>query len=198
MRTLAVAAITSLIALALATTASAAPTVSMVWEGSGGSDTIAANVGDTITVLINVTPDANGVSAGGISIDYSVGGSVSTNYVAGLEAINDGTGASFFPSASASYGSGSLAFLSGTACPTGGDSIGNLIPGRCGDDIQSSIGSVADLGGIVSTFAHSGVGGAISGAYTIGSATFVVVPEPATGGLLALGLGALALIGRRR
>jgi hypothetical protein len=162
MRTLAVAAITSLIALALATTASAAPTVSMVWEG------------------------------------YSVGGSVSTNYVAGLEAINDGTGASFFPSASASYGSGSLAFLSGTACPTGGDSIGNLIPGRCGDDIQSSIGSVADLGGIVSTFAHSGVGGAISGAYTIGSATFVVVPEPATGGLLALGLGALALIGRRR
>jgi len=26
----------------------------------------------------------------------------------------------------------------------------------------------------------------------------VVVPEPATGGLLALGLGALAFIGRRR
>jgi hypothetical protein len=198
MRTLAVAAITSLIALALATTASAAPTVSMVWEGTGGSDTIASSVGDTITVLINVTPDATGVSAGGISIDYSAGGTVSTNYVAGLEAINDGTGASFFPMASATYGGGGLTFLSGQACTTLGEASGNFVEGRCGTDFQGTVGSVVDLGGLVSTFAHTGVGGANTAPYTIARATFVVVPEPATGGLLALGLGALALIGRRR
>ena len=203
MRTLAVAAITGLLALAMASVASAAPTVSMVWTattGAGvtGGSTIDAVAGDTLSLDILVTGDANGVSFAGLSYDVSAVGTTDVFYRPTFDSINDGLGNVFIGiGASATNTGGSLLFVSGETCPAG---TGNLMAGICGTAGFLTAGGVGvDLGsGIIGTFRTS-VGGPItSGEFTLARAVFEVVPEPATGGLLALGLGALAFIGRRR
>jgi hypothetical protein len=77
----------------------------------------------------------------------------------------------------------------------------NLADTLCGTGpfLTSSL-TGSDLGGgLIGTFGTSPGGPTLPGASIgLARATFNVVPEPATGGLLALGLGALAFIGRRR
>jgi len=197
MRTLAVAAITSLIALALATTATAAPTVSLNWGAFDGATDIASSAGDTITVYITVTPDGTGVSAAGLQLETGVAGTVSVFYDPVFDGINDGGGSTFTPAASATYGGAGLTLIGGVACTNAAGTTGNFAEGFCGNNFQGKLGSVAANGTLVGTFAHAGTG-INTLPYTIGVASFVVVPEPATAGLLALGLGALALISRRR
>ena len=211
MRTLAVAAITGLIALAMASVASAAPTVSMVWTATTGSGTVGGSsidavAGDILTLDILVNGDANGVSFAGVSYDISAAGTVLGGTLrAGIDSINDGLGAVFTGvTNTATNTGGALLFVAGSAATCPFPATGNLLgAGFCGDTFFTGIPASqmgADLGGgLIGTFA-AGPGGPTSPGYTftIAQAQFEVVPEPATGGLLALGLGALAFIGRRR
>lgn len=201
MRTLAVAALASLTALIVASSAGAAPaTVSLFWEGTSGNSDIASSVGDTITLYIQVNSSApEYVQGAGFRIDTSTAGSVSTFYDVG-DGISSG-GATIFPAASATYSGPGLSYISSLGCPvaaTSPEATGNFMAGRCGDDFQLEVGLNTDLGGgIIGDWKHIGTGD-ITMPYTLAAVTFEVVPEPATGGLLALGLGALAFIGRRR
>jgi hypothetical protein len=211
MRTLAVAAITGLIALAMAGAATAAPSVSLVWTGTTGGGTtggssITAVAGDTLTLDMQVTSDSLGLSAVALSMDISTGGVVSAYTRPGIDSINDGafTVWDYQPTgnlapASATYTGPGLTYLSGITCPL---ATGNVFTGQCGTFGVGLLGAAqfpSDLGGgIIGSFGTNP--GAQTGPHTmtIAQAVFVVVPEPATGGLLALGLGALAFIGRRR
>jgi hypothetical protein len=157
-------------------------------------------VGDQLTldIIINAGAcDADCTTFEGLSLDVGVVGVVDTYYRAGLDSINDGTGASLFPTASATHTGGALAYVSSVACP-GPPALGNLAPGFCGNAFHGALDNGADLGGgIIGSLAAAGITG-ITAPFTLGQVVFDVVPEPATGGLLALGLGALAFIGRRR
>jgi hypothetical protein len=209
MRTLAVAAITSLIALAIASVASAAPTVSLVWTdcagpgcGAGiGTSNLVSDVGDVVTLELQVTGDANGLSFAGASLDVSAAGMVTGGTLrAGIDSINDGLGTVFTSvTGMATYGGGGLELVSGVTCP--GASALNLLDTLCGlSPFLTASQTGSDLGGgLIGTYAAGPGGPTLAGA-SIGLAqvTFNVVPEPATGGLLALGLGALAFMGRRR
>ena len=214
MRTLAVAAITGLIALAMASVASAAPTVSLVWTGTTGAgavggSSIAAAVGDTLTLDILVTGDATGVTAAALSYDTSLAGVASAYTRPTFDSINDGnfdswdfqgSGGNTLAPASATYTGGALTYIdgSGVICPAG---TGNLMAGICGmaSFLLPNPGTlVGDLGGGITGSFGTNPGGPTPGTWTLAQAQFEVVPEPATGGLLALGLGALAFIGRRR
>jgi hypothetical protein len=220
MRTLAVAAIT-VIALAVAGAASAAPVVSMVWTacsgptcGAGvGTSSIVAGLGDTLTLdmRIDTTAANGGVTAVGLVYDTSVAGVASANTRPGADSINDGVfdvwdfqgsfGNTMAP-ASATYSTGALEYLSGVICP-GPPAVGNVFTGQCGQFTTGLLGAntavlQGDLGGGLAGQFGTNVGLTTEPVFTIGQAVFVVVPEPATGGLLALGLGALAFIGRRR
>jgi hypothetical protein len=211
MRTLAVAAITSLIALIVASVASAAPSVSLVWTGTSGSGTpgsssIASVVGDTLTLDILITADSDGVNASGVSYDLNTAGTVTGGVIwSGADGIVTLNGLTTYNPVdnitnTATYGgAGTLQYVGGTgvSCPfpaTGnaktGCALGYLVTGATGSDQGN---------GIVGTFTAGGAGGfATVYTYTQARASFQVVPEPATGGLLALGLGALVFIGRRR
>lgn len=203
MRTLAVVATASLLVLAMAGSAGAAPTVSLIWSSNsgggatGGSATTAA-AGDTLVldILVNAGAcNADCVTFEGLSLDIGAAGSVDTFYRAGIDSINDGSGNVLFPSASASYTGGTLTYVSSVACPL---ATGNFAAGFCGNQFHGVLSNGSDQGGgIIGSMAAAGING-ITAPFTLAQVTFVVVPEPATGGLLALGLGALAFMGRRR
>jgi hypothetical protein len=211
MRTLAVAAITGLVALAVAGVASAAPSVSLVWTGTTGSGTtggssIDAAPGDTLTLDMLVITDAAGTTGVALSYDVSASGVVSAYTRPGIDSINtsvvwdfQGSAGNTIAPASATYTGAGLTFISGVTCPA---ATGNLAAGFCGDlvvGLLTASQTGTDVGGgIIGSFGT--LPGSMTGphTFTIAQATFEVVPEPATGGLLALGLGALAFIGRRR
>ena len=200
MRTLAVAALASLAALAVASSAIAAPSVSLFWEGTGGASSIASAPGDTITLYIQVTPDV-GIAGAQMRLDVGTAGVASVYYLSGADGITD-DGLTWTPPASATYAGGGLTFLSELGCPTAAvasEATGNFADGFCGNNFQAEFNIAGDLGGgLVGPWGHLGVAGLITAPYTLAAVQFEVVPEPATGGLLALGLGALAFIGRRR
>jgi PEP-CTERM motif len=211
MRTLAVVAMTGLLALVVAGAASAAPSVSFVWSGTTGAGTtgsssITAVAGDTLTLDLLITPDGQGVSFAGLSYDISAAGTVTNFYRSGLDSINDGTGFVYDANSgnavygSATYTGGTLTFVpgSGVTCP-GPPATGNLAAGFCGNTFMGALATGTDQGGgIIGSFATATAGAPATVPFTLAQASFVVVPEPATGGLLALGLGALAFMGRRR
>lgn len=197
------ATVTGLIALLVAGAASAAPTATLIWTattGSGitGSSTIDAALGDTLTLDIQVMPDEN-VLAAGVSLDYQSGGSTiqlfyRPEFDGIVEEVSENIFDITFPSASAGTTVGGYAYVPNSAvtCP-GPPALGNLATGFCGNGSQGSQGIADDLGGgIVGSFFATGTT-TITAPYTLGQAQFVVIPEPATCGLLALGLGALAL-----
>jgi hypothetical protein len=172
-----------------------------------GTDSIVAAAGDTLTLDILVTGDASGVTAAGLVYDASVSGVISANTRPTFDSINDGnfvvwdfqgTQGNTLAPASASYTGAGVTYLTGTTCPAG---TGNLAAGICGLAnfmVANGAALVGDLGGDLYGQFGTNPGGPTPGTWTLAQATFEVVPEPATGGLLALGLGALAFIGRRR
>jgi hypothetical protein len=215
MRTLAVAAITSLIALAVASVASAAPTVSLVWTGTTGSGTtggssIAAAQGDILTLDLLVSADSAGISWSGISFDVSTVGTVVGGTIrAGVDALKDFGGVVYDVGGgnpvtnTATYTGPGLAIVagSGVTCPypATGNSAPTLGVGNCALGFLKEQFTGTDLGsGLMGTFSAGPGGFGLAYTYTLARAQFDVVPEPATGGLLALGLGALVFIGRRR
>ena len=216
MRTLAVAAITGLIALAMAGVASAAPSVSMIWTATTGSGTVGgssidAAVGDTLTLDMRIVLDPIGAQVISMSYDIGTAGVAAAYTRLGIDSVNDlnflvwdfqASSGNLLTQTPATYTGGSLEYLAGTGitCP-GPPAVGNVFAGQCGQFATGLLGAAAagvDLGGgIIGSF-RTNVGATTEPVITLAQAQFEVVPEPATGGLLALGLGALAFIGRRR
>lgn len=78
MRTLAALVATSFVALMVASVASAAPTISLVWTGTTGtgitgSSTIDANVGDVLALDIRINVDNTGLSGAFVTLAYNGG-----------------------------------------------------------------------------------------------------------------------------
>jgi hypothetical protein len=169
-------------ALAVASVASAAPTVSMVWTGCAGfgcgagvgTSNIVANVGDTLTLDILVTGDSNGVSFASLSYDIRASGVVSAYARFGIDSINDGLdqmwdfegnyGHTLAP-ASATHTRGShcaLVYLagSGVICP-GPPAVGNASTGQCG---QSATGILAEI----LNFPPGDLGNGVIGSFSAG------------------------------
>jgi hypothetical protein len=167
-------------------------------------------VGDTLTLDIIVTGDATGVTAAALSYDTSAAGVASAYTRPGIDSINDGSfvvwdysGPNTLAPASATYTGAGLTYIAGSGVICPGGAAGNLAAGICGLSpflLAAPATLTGDLGGgITGSFGTSPGGPTAGGAlFTLGRASFEVVPEPATGGLLALGLGTLAFIGRRR
>jgi hypothetical protein len=209
MRTLAEAVIASWIALALATAAGADPTVSLVWFATTDSGTtsgsfIDAAEGDVLELDIIVSPDANGVSLGSLSIDIGAAGVVNTFYRSGVDGINDGVGpSSFFPSASATTAVIQLGFVSQVGCSAG--ALGNLLGPFCGDNIPA-LGSPIpgaflgehspDVWGHLTASWAAGV--SIANPFTIARVELVVMSEHASWLMLCAGAGFLGVLHWRR
>ena len=207
MRTLAVAAITSLIALAMASAAGAAPSISVVWTGTTGSGTtggssIASAAGDTLQLDVLITTTApDGASFASVSVQDLGGGSLNAGtLINGVDDFQDSTGLSSALFTSGSYGGPALAFVSGVTCPYPATGNFSAALGGATCALLSRSFQGIDLGGGAFGSFVSGPGTNFTIAYTFTQARLIVavVPEPATGGLLALGLGALVFIGRRR
>jgi hypothetical protein len=172
-------------ALAMVGVAGAAPSVNFTWTatsglGAPGSDSITAAVGDTLTLQMHITPDANNVTFAGLSFDPRTLGSVGAHTQAGVGSINtdilwdiystQNANLIFTP---ATYTGPSLAFLTGTGvtCPAG---LGNLMAGVCGTFpvFSSPIWEGALLpDGTIGTFAMGALGApGISGTFTLAEA----------------------------
>jgi hypothetical protein len=190
----------SVVALAVASSASAAPSVSVFWEGTTGSSTIASSLGDTITMIVQLNPGAEGIAAAQLRLDYSsVAGTVSVFYDPTFDGITGGDAVKYTPAASGTYGGPALEYVSDSGCPSGvGEATGNFAAGFCGNNFQA-VGGGGDNGTYTGPWSNLGSpGNTITNSYTLARVEYKVVPEPATVGLLALGLGAPAFIGRRQ
>lgn len=218
MRTLAVVAMTSFFAILVAGSASAVPSVALTWRattgtGTAGGSSIDALPGDVLTldVFVSNTSPAAGLTFAGFGI----------NNTAGLGTAN---AAAECPSAT-STPSGSNS-IPGLCTPTGfvPPFLSPFVPGVV---IAAGLVTTFDAAATPPAFTTGTIHlGAIS--YTVGAgagnetvatnytpgldsvndggffvfyptaSASVVVPEPGTVALLGLGLGSLAMIGRRR
>jgi hypothetical protein len=191
----------AVIAFAVATVASADPTVNMVWtgcEGGGcgagvGTSDIVAGPGDTLTLDMLVAPDSTGVSFAALSYDISAAGVVSAYTRTTIDSINDGLfqvwdysgnyGHMLAP-ASATYTGIGLTYVpgSGVVCP-GPPAVGNLATGICGQLATGTLSAIpnytpSDLGGgIIGSF-PAGPGLTTEPQFTLAQAQFVVEGQP--------------------
>jgi hypothetical protein len=200
----------------MASAANAVPSVSLVWTGSSGTgatggSSIDALAGDalTLTIFVSNTVPASGLSFAGVSLAW--GGGLT------------GVSATECPTATSTPMGGNI--LAGTCTPTGFAPPTFLAPFAPGVVIgvggagsfdagvapPSFTTGTLELGAIsftttgsdtVSIVYSPGLDSVNDGTGSVffpgASASVNVVPEPATAGLLALGLGALGVIGRRR
>ena len=206
MRTL-IGIATSLVAVVgFAGAAKADATVDLLWGGASTNASFSAGSSSTtLTLAVVITAGASGVESFGISVDYSaaLGKLALIGYANGAPApgpfpltlgliADTGTSVVNINAGSlpaAFLGTGLLAgqsFLAGTLTfhkaggPAGTWSIVPLVRPATTDDVIAFGGTV------------------ISGTTTFNAATVTNIPEPGTVSLLGLGLGALALAGRRR
>jgi len=210
MRTVRIAVVAGLVAaFGLAGSAKADATVDLLWGGTTSAVTVAPGVSSTTLVLsVIITAGASGVESFGMTVDYSAGvGQVTlTGFSNGADlgggvpifpltlglTVDTGTSVTNINAGSlpvAFLGTGLAAgqsFLAGTLTfhttnvAAGSFSIFPLILPASTDDIIAFGGSV------------------ISGTTTFNGATMSAIPEPGTLALLGLGVGGLALVGRRR
>ena len=196
MRTLLVGVVSGLVALVgFAGVASASAIVDMRWGSPTGPDTITASSSDTVTLYVVVTNPPGGSIGYGVSVDYSgaLGKLSKIGYSRTLPAgyffnlgvlTNTGTQVRNMSAAAFAAQPGGVSFVVGTITFHKG-------PFTVGTFVISPV--------IVSTddFLDAG-GGVVTGTSIFNSATLINIPEPGTVSLLALGLGGLALAGRRR
>ena len=215
MRTLVVAVSTAF--LLMATAASAVPSVSLTWTGSSGTggtggSSIDGSTGDvlTLTIFVSNTTPASGISCAGLSLSWGAnltGGSaaecphaasspIGGNGIAGLC-----TPTGFVPPFLSPFSPGFTSFLPGSSISS--FDAGALPPGSTGTvelgAISFTVGASNDIVSVWYVPGLDSVNDGSGGVFFPGaSASVNNVPEPATAGLLALGLGALGVIGRRR
>jgi hypothetical protein len=225
MRTLAALVATTFVALMVASTASAAPTISLVWSGTSGtgttgSDTIEALAGDLLALDIRINIDATGLSGAFVSLAYDSGQLLG---VLGYGVCPGGTSSEVCPNPPNAAGPDTCSGFSApsrTYTPIGGGSAG-LIATNSGP--LSNYGQFDAAKGSP-PFSTNGVmtlgraifevvgGGTVSVANVPGldsvndsagnvffpTASATVIPEPGTAALLGLGIFGLAVAGRRR
>ena len=211
MRTLAVATITGFVALLVAGSAGAGPTVDLVWTGTTGAGTIGGGTidalpGDVLTMDIVVNDEGGGLTLAALSLSWAAGSLTAQNVLQCPSPPNLVPGTCFDPAF------GSYSNLSGVPVPDNGAGfVGIFDPSRV---TPSATGFSLTIGRVdfvvngagmltVALDYSSGVEGITDNLFArttpAASGGMVnVIPEPATAGLLALGLGALAIIGRRR
>jgi hypothetical protein len=175
-------------ALAVASAASAAPTVTLVWTGTTGTGTaggssIASVTGETLTLDILITSDSNGVSASGLSYDITTAGTVTGGVIwAGADGIVTFNGFTTYNPVdniknTATYGGPNFGAVyvtgSGVTCPfpaTGNSHIG------CAQGTLPVIFTGVDQGnGTIGSFAAGPGGFATVYTYTQARAQFEVV-----------------------
>lgn len=225
MRTLAALVATTFVALMVASTASASPTISLVWTGTTGTGTtgsssIFASPGDVLALDIRINIDATGLSGAFVSLAYDSGS------LLGLLGYGVGPGGTSSevcpnpPNASGPDTCSGFSTPSRTYTPLGGGSAG-LIATNSGP--LSNYGQFDAAKGSP-PFSTNGVmtlgraifevvgGGTVSVANVPGldsvndsagnvffpTASATVIPEPGTAALLGLGIFGLAVAGRRR
>ena len=197
--TLFVASLGLVLGLSLSS-AQATNTVNLVWTsttgtGTTGSSTIDAAMGDTLTLTVSIQVDTAGIAGWATSYSWSPGvinhqlsvlNGANGYQVTGNGAVSNGAGNA--PGQLA----GSFIFggINGPATITQGDMT--FVAGMVGStSITTSVSDPVD--GIANIEQQMATGNT-----TFNSATINVVPEPGTAALLALGLGAPPLSGRRR
>lgn len=220
MRTLAAVTIAGLVALSVASSAGAAPTVDLLWTGTTGagvtgSNSIDAATGDTLTLTINVVvaPADGGLT--GMFLTPSWDGTQLT----GQNAVECPSPPNIGPGTCGGFISGEFLTYSPLAAGVTIDNVAGTAYQFDAANIAGSGVNATANGFTITLGTIQYVVGASSGTHEIAllytpgdevitdnafnsffpnASAFVVVPEPATGGLLALGLGALAFVGRRR
>lgn len=210
MRTLLIGIATSLVAaVGLAGTASANATIDLIWQSSGTSNlTFDHDDSSTNLVLqVFVTAGAAGVESLGISVDYSNALGKLT-VLSFTNACNAGGCAPVWPltlglttnngQSISNLNGGSLpvAFL-GTGLLNGQTRLlGSITFHKAAGAGTFSIVPWVNLASTDSVIGFGG--GVINATTTFNAATITNIPEPGTVSLLGLGLGALAVAGRRR
>jgi hypothetical protein len=207
-----------LVALALAGTATAAPSVAFTFTGTTGTgatggDTIDALPGDVITMVMSITGDANGLSFTGVSMQWDPLALTAASSVECPSALNssilpDGSclknglpdfstiyNNSLQPGAAIDNVTGTTDQFTASAIP-GASGVFTLFTG------QIEFTAVGAGSHVVSTFYQPGldsINDNLGNTFAVNtSGTINVVPEPGTAGLMGLGLLALGMVGRRR
>ena len=211
MRRLTIGMMATLVALAVAGAASAAPSISLTWEsttgtGTTGGSSIDAAPGDVLRLSLKAVADANGLTFTSQSLSWDAADllgqsaaecSALDNAFPGF--CSDGGGPAppfhspFTPGVAVGAGSASSFDAGGLAVFAVSINVGTIeftVQPGAGVEIINIDYSLAP--GIDST--NDGGGGVF---FPTASAS-IVVPEPGTAALLGLGLGALGFLGRRR
>lgn len=210
MRRLTIGMMATLVAMAVAGAASAAPTVSLTWTsttGTGvtGGSSIDAQPGDTLRLLLSVNADANNVNLASISLSWNGANLSGFNAVEcpapenGIPGVCSGNGGFVPPFYSplapgVVVGAGSASSFDAGGLPPGITTTMFL------GAIEFTVGATAG-NETISTFYVPGldsVNDDLGQVWFPSASASVVVPEPGTAALLGLGLGALGFLGRRR
>ena len=207
MRTKIVAVLAGFVTLVGLSGIASAASIALQWDGGGGS-TISAAATGAHTVDILVTADAAGMSLVSLSLQAS-GGVSFTGMVADAGLNEECISPPNLAPGLCFAGGGSLSPFTPGVGSISASQVTTIESGTVGSGPTSATFILAQAivnvsgGGGISVFFVTGIDGVsdnaandITGSTSITNA--VVTPEPGTAALLGLGLGALAIAGRRR